>query len=117
MDMQMEEALKCFKQSASASRFTTLSPTSQRERNNCRRGPLYAESGRTVSSPTHKREAAQLAWHRMTVYRKQRDGRWFLFREVHTLSAVAYKTQLVTDGAAGFPLIWERQTRPICARA
>lgn len=27
--------------------------------------------------------------HRMTVYRKQRDGRWLLSRDVHTLSAVA----------------------------
>jgi ketosteroid isomerase-like protein len=26
----------------------------------------------------------------MTVYRKQRDGRWLLSRDVHTLSAVAY---------------------------
>jgi len=25
----------------------------------------------------------------MTVYRKQRDGRWLLSRDVHTLSAVA----------------------------
>ena len=34
-------------------------------------------------------KAAQLAGHRMTVYRKQRDGRWLLSRDVHTLSAVA----------------------------
>ena len=33
-------------------------------------------------------KAAQLAGHRMTVYRKQRDGRWLLSRDVHTLSAV-----------------------------
>jgi uncharacterized protein (TIGR02246 family) len=32
--------------------------------------------------------AAQLAGHRMTLYRKQRDGRWLLSRDVHTLSAV-----------------------------
>jgi hypothetical protein len=31
---------------------------------------------------------AQLAGHRLTVYRKQRDGRWLLSRDVHTLSAV-----------------------------
>ena len=34
-------------------------------------------------------KAAQLAGHRMTVYRKQSDGRWLLSRDVHTLSAVA----------------------------
>jgi ketosteroid isomerase-like protein len=33
-------------------------------------------------------KAAQLAGHRMTIYRKQRDGRWLLSRDVHTLSAV-----------------------------
>ena len=34
-------------------------------------------------------KAAQFAGHRITVYRKQRDGRWLLSRDVHTLSAVA----------------------------
>jgi uncharacterized protein (TIGR02246 family) len=34
-------------------------------------------------------KAAQFAGHRMTVYGKQRDGRWLLSRDVHTLSAVA----------------------------
>ncbi len=33
-------------------------------------------------------EAAQLAGHRITVYRKQPDGRWLLARDAHTLSAV-----------------------------
>lgn len=33
-------------------------------------------------------EATQLAGHRMTVYRKQPDGRWLLARDIHTLSAV-----------------------------
>ena len=33
-------------------------------------------------------EAAQLAGHRITVYRKQRDGRWLLARDAHTLSPV-----------------------------
>jgi len=33
-------------------------------------------------------EAAQLAGHRITVYRKQRDGRWLLARDAHTLSTV-----------------------------
>jgi uncharacterized protein (TIGR02246 family) len=32
-------------------------------------------------------EATQLAGHRMTVYRKQPDGRWLLARDAHTLSA------------------------------
>jgi uncharacterized protein (TIGR02246 family) len=34
-------------------------------------------------------KAARFAGHRMTVYRKQRDGRWLLSRDVHTLSAAA----------------------------
>lgn len=33
-------------------------------------------------------EATQLAGHRMTVYRKQPDGRWLLARDAHTLSPV-----------------------------
>jgi uncharacterized protein (TIGR02246 family) len=31
----------------------------------------------------------ELAGHRMTIYRKQPDGRWLLARDVHTLSPVA----------------------------
>jgi ketosteroid isomerase-like protein len=31
----------------------------------------------------------QLAGHRITVYRKQPDGRWLLARDAHTLSPVA----------------------------
>jgi uncharacterized protein (TIGR02246 family) len=34
-------------------------------------------------------EAMQLAGHRITVYRKQPDGRWVLARDAHTLSPVA----------------------------
>ena len=34
-------------------------------------------------------EAMQLAGHRLTVYRKQPDGRWLLVRDAHTLSPVA----------------------------
>jgi uncharacterized protein (TIGR02246 family) len=34
-------------------------------------------------------EAMQLAGHRITVYRKQPDGRWLLVRDAHTLSPVA----------------------------
>ena len=33
-------------------------------------------------------EATQLAGHRLTVYRKQADGRWLLARDAHTLSPV-----------------------------
>jgi uncharacterized protein (TIGR02246 family) len=34
-------------------------------------------------------EATQLAGHRISVYRKQSDGRWLLARDAHTLSPVA----------------------------
>ncbi len=34
-------------------------------------------------------EAMQLAGHRITVYRKQPDGRWLLARDAHTLSPAA----------------------------
>ena len=34
-------------------------------------------------------EAMQLAGHRITVYRKQSDGRWLLARDARTLSPVA----------------------------
>ena len=34
-------------------------------------------------------EAKQLAGHRITIYRKQPDGRWLLARDAHTLSPVA----------------------------
>jgi uncharacterized protein (TIGR02246 family) len=34
-------------------------------------------------------EAMQLAGHRITVYRKQPDGRWLLARDSHTLSPMA----------------------------
>ena len=33
-------------------------------------------------------DAMQLAGHRITIYRKQPDGRWFLARDAHTLSPV-----------------------------
>jgi uncharacterized protein (TIGR02246 family) len=33
-------------------------------------------------------DAMQLAGHRLTVYRKQPDGRWLLARDAHTLSPV-----------------------------
>ena len=34
-------------------------------------------------------EAMQLASHRITVYRKQADGRWLLARDAHTLAPAA----------------------------
>ena len=33
-------------------------------------------------------EATELAGHRITIYRKQPDGRWLLARDAHTLSPV-----------------------------
>jgi ketosteroid isomerase-like protein len=49
----------------------------------------YTRSRDALSvTPRAGEKAAQLAGHRMTVYRKQRDGRWLLSRDVHTLSAV-----------------------------
>jgi len=33
-------------------------------------------------------DAMQLAGHRLTIYRKQPDGRWLLARDAHTLSPV-----------------------------
>src|SRR6516164_7747958 len=49
----------------------------------------YTRSRDALSvTPRAGGKAAQLAGHRMTVYRKQRDGRWLLSRDVHTLSAV-----------------------------
>ena len=50
----------------------------------------YARSRDALSAtPRAGGKAAQLAGHRMTVYRKQRDDRWLLSRDVHTLSAGA----------------------------
>jgi uncharacterized protein (TIGR02246 family) len=34
-------------------------------------------------------DATELAGHRITIYRKQPDGRWLLARDAHTLSPVA----------------------------
>jgi uncharacterized protein (TIGR02246 family) len=34
-------------------------------------------------------EATELAGHRITVFRKQPDGRWLLARDAHTLSPIA----------------------------
>src|SRR5215831_4641828 len=49
----------------------------------------YTRSRDALSvTPRAGGKAGQLAGHRMTVYRKQRDGRWLLSRDVHTLSAV-----------------------------
>jgi uncharacterized protein (TIGR02246 family) len=42
------------------------------------------QAGPNVMQP----EAMQLAGHRITIYRKQPDGRWLLARDAHTLSPV-----------------------------
>ncbi len=50
----------------------------------------YTRSRDALSvTPRAGGKAAQFAGYRMTVYRKQHDGRWLLSRDVHTLSAVA----------------------------
>jgi uncharacterized protein (TIGR02246 family) len=50
----------------------------------------YTRSREALSvTPYAGGEAAQLAGHRITVYRKQPDGRWLLARDAHTLSPVA----------------------------
>jgi uncharacterized protein (TIGR02246 family) len=43
-------------------------------------------------TPRATGEGTQLAGHRITVYRKQPDGRWLLARDAHTLSPVAKLT-------------------------
>jgi len=50
----------------------------------------YTRSRDALSvTPRTSGKAALLTGHRMTVYRKQRDGRWLLSRDVHTLSDTA----------------------------
>lgn len=47
----------------------------------------YTRSRDTLSVTPHGGgEATQLAGYRVTVYRKQPDGRWLLARDAHTLS-------------------------------
>jgi uncharacterized protein (TIGR02246 family) len=49
----------------------------------------YTRSRDALSvTPRAGGEATQLAGHRMTVYRKQPDGRWLLARDAHTLAPV-----------------------------
>ena len=53
-------------------------------------GVAYTLSRDSVSvTPRAGGEAMRLAGHRLTVYRKQPDGRWLLARDAHTLSPVA----------------------------
>lgn len=48
----------------------------------------YTRSRDTLSvSPRAGGEETKLAGHRITIYRKQPDGRWLLARDAHTLSA------------------------------
>jgi len=50
----------------------------------------YTRSRDALSvTPRDGGEATQLAGYRITVYRKQPDGRWLLARDAHTLSPVA----------------------------
>lgn len=50
----------------------------------------YTRSRDALSVTPHAGgETTRLAGHRMTVYRKQPDGRWLLARDAHTLSPVA----------------------------
>jgi ketosteroid isomerase-like protein len=50
----------------------------------------YTLSRDTLSvAPRAGGGAMQLAGHRLTVYRKQPDGRWLLARDAHTLSPAA----------------------------
>ncbi|NOT32748.1 MAG: SgcJ/EcaC family oxidoreductase [Candidatus Eisenbacteria bacterium] len=49
----------------------------------------YTRSRDALSvTPRAGGEATQLAGHRLTVYRKQPDGRWLLARDAHTVSPV-----------------------------
>jgi uncharacterized protein (TIGR02246 family) len=49
----------------------------------------YTRSRDALSvTPRAGGQMTQLAGHRITVYRKQPDGRWFLARDAHTLSPV-----------------------------
>jgi uncharacterized protein (TIGR02246 family) len=48
----------------------------------------HARDSLTVT-PRAGGDMMQLAGHRLTVYRKQPDGRWLLARDAHTLSPVA----------------------------
>ncbi len=49
----------------------------------------YTRSRDALSvTPRAGGEATQFAGHRITVYRKQADGRWLLARDAHTLSPV-----------------------------
>ena len=50
----------------------------------------YTRSRDSITvTPRAGGKAAQFAGYRMTIYRKQQDGRWLLSRDVHTLSAIA----------------------------
>lgn len=53
-------------------------------------GEIAYTRSRDVVSVTNRSggETTHLAGHRMTIYRKQPEGRWLLARDVHTLSPV-----------------------------
>ena len=53
-------------------------------------GVAYTLSQDSLSvTPRAGGDATELAGHRITIYRKQADGRWLLARDAHTLSPVA----------------------------
>ena len=53
----------------------------------------YTRSRDTLSvTPRAGGETTRLAGHRMTVYRRQPDGRWLLARDAHTLSPVVVRS-------------------------
>jgi uncharacterized protein (TIGR02246 family) len=46
-------------------------------------------------------EATQLAGHRLTVYRKQPDGRWLLVRDAHTLQVESSSAHAARESQSG----------------
>ena len=53
----------------------------------------YVRSRDTLDlMPIARGEAEHLAGHRMTIYRKQPDGRWLLARDIHNLTKVEAST-------------------------
>lgn len=54
----------------------------------------YTRSEDALSvTPQASGEATRLAGHRMTIYRKQSDGRWLLARDAHTLCPSEVRSQ------------------------
>ena len=60
-----------------------------------RAAPTGSGQAHSTGSGQAGGRAARLAGHRLTVYRKQSDGRWLLARDAHTLSAVEGDTDSI----------------------